>query len=481
MSDALWPAELLQEPCWAMEPKAFQALARQIADGLKAARSAGPLAALPRQRTLEVLDGTARISVKGALMKSVPRYFDWLGVAATAYPDIEADLQEALEDPHVSRILLDIDSPGGSSNGIKRVADAIFAAARGKKPVVARIEDLAASAAYWIGSQATEISAAPMALVGSIGAYLAYMDMSSMASDLGLRVEVFSSGPLKGAGIPGTSLTQEQRTDLQKFVDDVTAGFVADVARGRRTSPEKVRGWATGGIWSADAALQMGLVDRVESETQMVARVAPETSKKLSVEKPAGIGAPLAAQIVTGAPESEGETSMTEAELKALREKEASDARAAERLRVSKITADYGQKYPKLAQKAVDEGWTLEQTKAAADAVDAQLADEQKRRDEEAKSQRKAPAGADPVPAGGKPAAEAKPAETFIEAAKACQHSRGYHQDGRPVMSIGEAMSHIARTKPELYEQHLQASGGQVVLDGRRRSDEEAGRARTRR
>lgn len=267
-----WLSELQREP-WPMEHRALGAFLAKVSEAAQSARmpSAQPSPAAARRLQVDA-DGTCSIQIRGTLLKSKPWYFDFFGIAATAYADIETDVAAALADPAVTAIRLDVDSPGGTSAGLKSAADAIFAA-RKMKPVYARVEDLAASAAYWLASQAERISAGPMAMIGSIGAFLAFMDQHVLAHQLGLKVDVISSGSLKGAGVPGTQLSEAQRGELQKYVDDVTSQFVEDVARGRGISEAKARAWATGGTWLGEEAVRMGLADAIETLGEMSAGV----------------------------------------------------------------------------------------------------------------------------------------------------------------------------------------------------------------
>ena len=134
------------------------------------------------------------------------------------------------DDPLVRAIVLDVDSPGGSVRGVVECADVV----RGtRKPVVACAADQCASAAYWIASQADFLVVGPTADVGSVGVYCAVLDESRAYDARGLRVDMIASGANKGAGYPGTALTDEQRAVLQSQVDYVATLFKAAVMRGR--------------------------------------------------------------------------------------------------------------------------------------------------------------------------------------------------------------------------------------------------------
>lgn len=450
-------AHLERDP-WFMEERALHAFLSQVSEAAGRIPTSRPPSGGEQAGYKMESDGTAVVVVEGALMKSVPWWYRAYDIAATAYPDIEAQVNAAAASPEVKRIRLDIYSHGGSSAGVKRTGDAIFAA-RKAKPVLARIDDMACSAAYWLASQASEISADPMATVGSIGTYLTFMDIERLAKNEGIDVKVFTSGPLKGAGVPGTRLTPEQEKDLEKWVLDLTEMFVADVARGRGLSVAKVKPWATGGTWLGAESKAMGLVDRVESHLEMQARAIEPTSVRrysstVAFVKPedsaAGEGARPASESGDRAPE--GET-MNDAEKKALEEKAAADVRA-ERARMSGIQEAFGIKDPDLCKQALSEGWDLDKAWAAyGKKADAKLEAEQKARVESEKkleaSRKAALSGADPVPVGGKPGEAPVVEKDFMTLA------REYAKEHK--CSMVDAMRAVNNANPGLHEKSQRA------------------------
>jgi len=183
-------------------------------------------------------------------------------------------------DSQVDAILLVIDSPGGTSAGTADLANEVRAAAE-KKPTWAFVEDLAASAAYWIASQASRVVANDRtALVGSIGTYLGLYDFSAAAAMEGVRPVVIKSGQFKAAGFPGTEITDEQRAYWQKIVDDTQAEFSAAVARGRRMELKRVAELADGRVHPAADAQQLGLIDAIESFESTLAQLRAAISTK---------------------------------------------------------------------------------------------------------------------------------------------------------------------------------------------------------
>lgn len=178
----------------------------------------------------------------------------------------------AEQDPRVSTILLDIDSPGGDVSGVQEAADLVF---NSSKPVVAHANTLAASGAYWIATQANELVVTPSGQVGSVGVYTMHQDLSAALEQEGVAVTLVSAGKHKVEANPFGPLDDEAREQLQSVVDTAYQQFVGAVARGRGVSPAAVRsGFGEGRVLDAQAARKAGMVDRIETLDQTVARLA---------------------------------------------------------------------------------------------------------------------------------------------------------------------------------------------------------------
>jgi signal peptide peptidase SppA len=203
----------------------------------------------------------ARIQVRDVLMKGRPFF------RGTSTVEVGNAVDRAAADPNVSGILLEIDSPGGTVAGTEALAGKVRAARR-KKPVWAAIEDLGASAAYWVASQANSIYAtSKTALVGSVGTVLTVYDVSKAAEGQGVRPRVFSTGPLKGAGTPGAPVTDEDAVYFQGLVNEAQTHFDAALRSpmGRGFSAAELNAVKTGGVFPAGEAQRLRLIDGVRS------------------------------------------------------------------------------------------------------------------------------------------------------------------------------------------------------------------------
>ena len=172
----------------------------------------------------------AFVDVQGVIGRKVSAIEKSSGV--TDVNDIADAMQFAAEDSSTSGIVMRVDSPGGAVTGVPELAMLIREISE-SKPVVAFVDGMAASAAYWITSQAHAIVTGVSSSIGSIGVYMALLDLSRAYEMQGAKMEVIKAGKYKGIGIQGTSLTDEQRALLQAEVDSIHEMFKGAVRVGR--------------------------------------------------------------------------------------------------------------------------------------------------------------------------------------------------------------------------------------------------------
>mgnify|MGYP001598339062 CR=1 FL=1 len=181
--------------------------------------------------------------------------------------------REAIREPSITAIILDVDSPGGSVFGVDELASEIYAN-RNVKPILAVANSLAASAAYWIASQADEFVITPGGLVGSIGVLTAHEDISKAQEIAGVKTTVVSAGKFKAEGEPFQPLSETAREALQSMVDDYYGVFLQVVARGRKRSLASVKsGFGQGRLVNAEDAKAEGMVDSIATLDQTIARL----------------------------------------------------------------------------------------------------------------------------------------------------------------------------------------------------------------
>lgn len=265
---------------WMIEERAFRAQWDFAARIDLAAHIRANLEAPPVIRSeMQVLgsnsgQNVAFIPVSGSLMKGESSF------GGTSTVQLRRDVRAAAADPNVSAILFGIESPGGTVAGIEDLA-ADVRAARRKKPVWSHIDDMAASAAYWLASQTEQIFANnATALVGSIGTYLTVLDSSAAAEKEGVRVLNFATGPLKTAGLPGTAVTDEQAAYFQGIVNAAQAEFDKAVLKGRGLTAGQLADVRTGAMFPAPEALGKRLIDGIRPLEKTIDALAQSAKRR---------------------------------------------------------------------------------------------------------------------------------------------------------------------------------------------------------
>jgi protease IV len=186
-------------------------------------------------------------------------------------------------DNNVKALIVSINSPGGSVSGGEALYRAISGVAA-KKPVVAVMHGLAASAGYMVSLPANRIFARESTVTGSIGVLMETGEMSGLLGKLGITAEALVSGPLKDQPSFTKPMSPAGRDVLQGLVMDMYDQFVAMVATGRHMEPNAVRALADGRAYTGRQALKLGLIDAIGDEQD--ARIWLETAKGLPKHLP---------------------------------------------------------------------------------------------------------------------------------------------------------------------------------------------------
>jgi signal peptide peptidase SppA len=328
-----------QSQLWIMEPQALKAFVERLA-GLPETSQLVGIAVAPKRSELRVEAGVATIPIRGVLLDTVPGWMRLWGLDVTGYDQISEQIAEASQRADVERIVLDVDSPGGMVAGVMQAADAIFTARR-QKPVAAVIRNLGASAAYWLASQAQGIEAADAnTLVGSIGVYTWYVDWSAADEKFGVKIVVIRSGEHKGMGLD--AITEKQIAAVREYIDATAANFIAAVAEGRGAAKEKIAELATGQLWIAGRARELGLIDAVIETRSQTSQISGDFTMDPKTQEQTAAAA-AAAEI----------------------EKQARAAEQTnERKRLTDLKAEFADDLP-FAVDAFEKGLSLDQAKAA--------------------------------------------------------------------------------------------------------------------
>ncbi|NUU44549.1 S49 family peptidase [Tardiphaga robiniae] len=251
----VWAMLRAESQAWAIEPTRLS--------GMVALMARGERMAAPARNSNGAPAGIAVVGITGPLMRNGGMMSDYFGFSN--YAAIRGKLYEALSDRSVSKILLYVDSPGGAATGCDELGADIAAAAR-VKPMAAFVDGLAASAGYWLASQAPQITMTTSGEVGSIGVLCLHTDVSRALGVAGIQPTfiVSRASPFKVEANSFEPLSAVARAHMQDGVDKVADRFISAVASGRRVSAATVRSnFGKGRTLRADAARAAGMVDRI--------------------------------------------------------------------------------------------------------------------------------------------------------------------------------------------------------------------------
>jgi protease-4 len=245
-----------------------QALAARMAGPRSGISGPSPISHLPSAAASASLSDRAAciyeefadiavIRISGVIDKAVSQ-FDMDCYGGCDLRDIDEALACAKADPGIARIVLHLDTPGGSVVGTPETAARIADLAL-EKEVHAYCDTQCCSAGMWLAAGADVIACTPSAIVGSIGVYLCCIDESAALENEGIKVNVINAGQFKTMGASFRAMTPDERQMLQTNVDRIHTDFKAAI-----TATREVPASAMEGQWyPASEAIEYGVVDEL--------------------------------------------------------------------------------------------------------------------------------------------------------------------------------------------------------------------------
>jgi protease IV len=186
-------------------------------------------------------------------------------VLKDAQPYID-NLTTLFKDTSIKAIVLKMESGGGAAGTSQTIFNELKALKQKyPKPVIAFVENVCASGAYYIACAADSIIASPSSFIGSIGVYISQPELKDFIEQFKIKYSVIKTGTFKAVGDPFLELTPEQRTMLQTLTDSTYKQFVDDVATHRPKLSKNSSEWAEGKIFTGSQAEHLGLIDKVGS------------------------------------------------------------------------------------------------------------------------------------------------------------------------------------------------------------------------
>lgn len=202
------------------------------------------------------------------------------------YETLRDTFDSVLEDSSVTAIVLRMDTPGGVAAGLFDFTDHVYAS-RGKKPIVAVVDDYAYSAGYAIAAAADEIWVSRTSGVGSVGVVAYHVDQSEYNKKIGVKVTPIYAGAQKIDFSPHFPLSEEAKQREQLEVDRLYTIFSESVARYRGLSVEAVRSTEAGIFYGPDA-IAAKFADKLGTFRDAIASLSAPAS---NVMPPAATGA----------------------------------------------------------------------------------------------------------------------------------------------------------------------------------------------
>lgn len=181
--------------------------------------------------------------------------------------EMDALLKKIAEDNHVTGLILNINSPGGSVTGSEILYQNIRNVSK-NKPVVALLNDFAASGGYMTAIAADYIIARHTTITGSIGVLMQYIGINPLAEKMGISLKSIKSSNLKAETSPFEELTEEKEESIRRIIKNSYDYFVDIVADRRKMEKDQVLKIANGSIYTGSEALSIGLVDQIGGQDE---------------------------------------------------------------------------------------------------------------------------------------------------------------------------------------------------------------------
>ncbi len=203
----------------------------------------------------------ALVYVVGDIMPGESRQLPGTGDVAGSDTVIRG-LRQAAETSEVRGVILRVDSPGGSGTA----SDAIWrevALVRRQKPVIVSMGDYAASGGYYVSMGADTIVAERSTITGSIGVFSGKFSLRGLYAKLGLSEGIVQRGRNARLFSMSEPWDDEERATVREVNRAFYSTFVSKAAEGRHKTPDEIEAVAQGRVWSGEAAMRVGLVDRL--------------------------------------------------------------------------------------------------------------------------------------------------------------------------------------------------------------------------
>ena len=209
---------------------------------------------------------TVRSEQKGSSFRSLGdkiAVLDLEGVILSP-KDLVEQLRKYGDDSSIKAIIIHVNSPGGGAAASEEIYREVLRIREVKKKrIVASIETVGASGAYYVSSATNKIFADQASIVGSIGVIAEWYNYEELMKWAKLKAIVLKAGEFKDTGSPVREMTPAERAYMQGLIDNMHAQFIDSVAKGRRVKIEEIKPLADGKVWTGEQAIPLKLIDQI--------------------------------------------------------------------------------------------------------------------------------------------------------------------------------------------------------------------------
>ena len=220
-------------------------------------------------------------------------------------------LEKAFKRGKPSAVALEINSPGGSPVQSSLIGARIRRLSEETRvPVIAFVEDVAASGGYWLAASADEIWADESSVIGSIGVISQGFGAHVFLARQGVERRVYTAGESKSMLDPFRPENPEDVARLKTILNDIHGNFIAHVKDRRGEKLDLKQELFTGEFWLARRASELGLIDGVgHLRPKMQARFGENVQfRRYGLRRPfwSRFGAAMAQDAIAGIEERAG-------------------------------------------------------------------------------------------------------------------------------------------------------------------------------
>ncbi|MFW5799253.1 MAG: signal peptide peptidase SppA [Spirochaetota bacterium] len=178
-------------------------------------------------------------------------------------------IKQLIKDKSIQGVVFRVNSGGGSAIASEEIVNEIRKL-RKEKPVVVSMSNVAGSGGYWISTQCEKLFAERTTITGSIGVIFTFFYIKELLNKYGINFSTIKKGKYADFASNLRRLSEEEREELNKFIEDIYQKFLNKVADFRNKTVEDIHKIAQGRVWSGEDAKEIGIIDEIGGLTDAI-------------------------------------------------------------------------------------------------------------------------------------------------------------------------------------------------------------------